>query len=244
MFSTDGVEHVVHAASIGFIEHDAFEIFAMTVDGASAVAFNHVVLRFGRGRPHLGHASPSAQLQSSGTHASRATVDEDGVVGLQVSQMVEHVMRRHVGHRGGRRRGEVDVVGQRNHSINRADDEAGLPARTHSSNHALADLQPFNALSEGVDDAADFVPGCERKGWSRLIEPQPHEQIGKVDASIGHFDADLAGARLGRVHRLRGHAPHAPSFGNDHTTTHVQASSVCHVWLSRTTRPSRSSAMR
>lgn len=164
----------------------------MAVDGASIVLLDDVVLGFGRGGPNLLYSGPFAKLQGSGPNPTCSTVNEHLVLRPEMAEVMQHVVRRHVGDGCRGRCLERNPFRKRNDTVNRSDNKAGLTAPLHGGHDLLSYLNARYVLAKSVNDTADFVAGGEGKGRAGLIEPHSHQEVSKVDSSISDFDSNFA----------------------------------------------------
>ena len=243
MIASDGVENVVNTRTLGLCFDDGFKILVVSVDGPSTVLLDDVMLAFGRGCPNALNARPLAQLQGRCSHPAGATVHEHLVLRAEVAKMMQHVMGRHV---GDRRRGRClkrNIVGKGNHAVNRGEDETGLAAVSHGSHHLLPNFEASDALTKRINHAADLVAWRERVRRTRLVEPEPHEEVGEIDACVGHLDANFPFPRRRGLHGFGGDGRNTAGFLDDDPDTAAHSATL-HVPFDCITDPSASSAMR
>ena len=100
-------------------------------------------------------------------------------------------------------RRDLDAVGQFHrlfggqHAIFRRCAEGALPLRVPQP-HPLADVAVIDAVADRIDHACAVA--MRDDAWPCQWTPTPALHVGRVDAGHGDFHANLAGARLGRIH--------------------------------------------
>ena len=224
MISTDGVQHVIHPRPVRCLSDDVNEVLRVAVDGRSTEGADDVDLSCGRGGPDAFDARPSTQLQCGGSYASTPAMNEHRIFGGQVPEMMQHVVRSQVGHRHGRR-------GLQPHTFWNADDAFGcthqmtrVRASARHGDDAIAHVEVLDTISDGRNGSRSLVTGREGIRWSRAVQAKPLQQIGEVDARIGHVNGHLTGTWRGCLESLHTHRFGCPGFGEHQSLGHREGS--------------------
>ena len=135
------------------------------------------------------------------------------------------MVRSQVGHRHGGR-------GLQPHTLNadvigRAHQMARVRAGARHGDDPITHAEVLDAIPEGRDGPGSLVSGRERVRRPRTVQTKPLQQIGEVDASIGHVNGHLTRTWRGCLEGVHPHRFGRPGFGEHQSLGHREGSRAC-----------------
>ena len=151
-------------------------------------------------------------------------MNEHRIFGGQVPEMMQHVVRSQVGHRHGGRGLQPHAFWDADDAVSRAHQMTRVCAGARHGDDAIAHAEVIDAIPECRDGSGSLVSGRERIRRPGTVQAKPLQQIGEVDAGIGHVDDHLARARRGSLESVHPHRFGRPGFGEHQSLGHEEGS--------------------
>ena len=192
------VEDGIHAHAIRQLTHALGHVFMAVVDGViAAMGLGHFSLGIAGDRTDHIQAFELGPLRHQQAHATRCSVQQDGVALLEVPDAAHQVSRRQSAH-GDRGCGfKVDAVWQANQRGGRNQTLSCVGTKgvqRAGVGHAIADLEIRHTVTHGGDRAAGFAAHASRQG--RRIQTGAEISVGKVQRHSALLEADLTWTRF------------------------------------------------
>lgn len=192
-----GIEYCVDS-SAGQTQNLLVEILTAIVDRGTPEVDDRLCAP-GRTRAIQGQTAKPAQLQERSANAPRCTMDQDALARMGVSAVVEHLVCGDVVQEEADRLGRVQIVGDADQLLALHTDVLGVGTADGHRPDELADSEPFDPVSQGVD-AADKVPaGGVRHTRGFRMDSFARHDIGHGDAGGQDLHAYLTRLRFRSV---------------------------------------------
>ena len=151
-------------------------------------------------------------------------MNEHRIFRRQMAEMVQHVVRGQVGHRHGGRGLQPHAFWNANDAFGCTHQMTRVRASARHGDDPITHAEVLDTIPESRDGPGSLVSGRERVRRPRTVQTKPLQQIGEVDASIGHVNGHLTRTWRGCLEGVHPHRFGRPGFGEHQSLGHREGS--------------------
>jgi len=178
-----------------------------------------LLVRAGRQPGDLGAGVPG-HLDRDHPDTAGGALDQHPVTAAHPRHLEYRELRGEAGHRQRGAGGEIERGGQLEHLLGRDRHRRCVAAEERAGDDRIARREIADVLADLRDLAADLVARDERPLRCVGVQPEPHLDVGEVDARVRDVDRDLVVARGARGDLARGHGRGRSVLGNGDVAVH------------------------